>query len=178
MMTGKLQPSMAERLSELWAVLHRQASITLVDCEIHYLTSIALALDDDFLSHLLLKKLRLAKVVQPDGVPADIVRMNSYVEFTFGDEGTRFGQLLHPSSSPLPPYGLSIASLSGSGLIGLHAGKGIQWPGEDGKVHELAILRVANCPGLDRFLGLNTGDAAPADPPPREHALSFQGTTS
>lgn len=170
MMSVMLQPSLAEPLAELWAVLHRDAPITLVDCEVHYLTSIALALDDDLLSQLLLKKLRLAQVAQADSVTGSVVRMNSYVEFSLGDQQNLFCQLLHPSSSAMPSYGLSIAGRAGTGLIGLHAGQSIQWPGEDGRMCDLGIVQVANCPGLDRWLGVETGPAARADTRPLQLA--------
>jgi regulator of nucleoside diphosphate kinase len=152
MMPVMLQPSMAEHLSELWAALHRQAPIMVADCEVHYLTSIAVALDDDLLSQLLLKKLRLATICGAASLPANVVRMNSYLEFAFDGDEPRFCQLLHPSSASIPQYGLSIASLAGAGLIGLQSGQRILWPGEDGKMHDLMVAEVANCPGLDRWL--------------------------
>lgn len=154
-MLAMLQPSVAESLSELWAVLHKDAPFTLLDGEVHYLTSLALAADDDMVSYLMLKKLRLAARVSAGALASGVIRMNSYVEFVHGGE-KRFCQLLHPSAPTMPGYGLSIDSLTGVGLIGLRAGQSILWPGADGTLCELRIVRVENCPGLSRWLGTSS----------------------
>ena len=146
-------PAETESLGALWAMLHRTASITLSVSEVHYLTSTALAIDDDIVSQLLLRKLRLAKAVAGD-LPAGLVRMNSYVEFVHGEDERRFCQLLHPTAARALPYGLSIASLAGAGLIGLQARQTVLWPGADGRLRDLEVVHVENCPGLDRWLGV------------------------
>src|SRR5687768_5825961 len=155
-MLSALQPSLAESLCEVWAVLHKDASFRILDSELHYLTSMALGAEDA-ISHLLLKKLRLAETIAgPD--PAGTVTMNSYVEFTFGCEDKRFAQVVHPSTAQIPPYGLSITSLEGAGLIGLVSGQVILWPDDEGRLHDLHVVRTENCPGPDSWLhGQNGG---------------------
>src|SRR3546814_7904533 len=88
----------------------------------------ALAADDDLIAHLLLKKLRIATRATGDDAGRDIVRMNSYVEFSHADGGKRFCQLVHPSAPDMPTYGLGVTSLAGAGLIGLRSGQAILWP--------------------------------------------------
>lgn len=150
MMLAALQPSMTESLTLLWATLHKAAPIAVHDCEVHYLTAMALAADDDRVAHLLLKKLKLARrATDEDG---GIVRMNSYVAFRHGGGEERFCQIVHPSAPDMPAYGLAITSLAGAGLIGLSAGQSILWPGEDDCLGELTVVQVENCPGLSKWL--------------------------
>lgn len=151
-MLAALQPSMAESLTELWAALHKTALITVHDCEVHYLTAMALAVDEDLVAQLLLKKLRIATRATGDDAGHGIVRMNSYVEFSHGDGGKRFCQLVHPSAPDMPTYGLGVTSLAGAGLIGLRSGQAILWPDADGLLSELSIVHVENCPGLSKWL--------------------------
>ena len=151
----------APGLADSWASGHRHVPLTLLACDVHYLRSIALAVDDDLVSHLLLKKLRLATVATADAMPADVVRMNSYVDYSIDGGETRFCQLLHPSSSSIPGYGLSIASLAGAGLVGLRAGQTIMWPDADGTMRCLSVSKVATCSGLDRWLAADPASPAP-----------------
>ena len=57
------QPALAENLSGIWSALHPNLELTISEDEVHYLTSMALGSDDDLVSHLLLKKLQIARTV-------------------------------------------------------------------------------------------------------------------
>jgi regulator of nucleoside diphosphate kinase len=151
-MLAMCQSLTAESLPELWAALHRTTALVVLDCEVHYLTATALAADDDLVAQLLLKKLRIARTKSADDLPADIVRMNSFVEFAHGGGSKRFCQLVHPSASATPSYGLSVTSLAGAGLIGLRAGQSILWPNAESHLSDLKIVHVENCPGISRWL--------------------------
>ena len=151
-MLAALQPSVAESLTDLWAALHKRVPITVYDCEVHYLTAMALAADDDLVAHLLLKKLRIAARAAGDDCDRGLVRMNSYVEFSHGGGGKRFCQLVHPSAPDMPAHGIGVTNLAGAGLIGLRSGQAILWPDVDGTLSELSILHVENCPGLGKWL--------------------------
>lgn len=154
MLSSNLQPSLAESLCEVWAVLHKGVDFHVLDSELHYLTSMAMTADDDTVSHLLLKKLRIARPAPGGTLPPGTVTMNSYVEFTFGAATDRhFCQLVHPSTAHMPSYGMSITSLAGAGLIGLSSGQGILWPNEEGRLRDLHVVHAENCPGLDSWLG-------------------------
>ena len=153
MMSGPaLEPCVAESLGGLWSTLHRDAPLAVRESELHYLKMLAFASDDDLLSHLLLRKLRLAQVVDAGTEPASLVVMNAFLEFRRDGGDKRFGQLVHPSARPAP-YTISILSLLGAGLIGLRAGQTILWPDDEGGLRDLEVLHVENCPGLGQWLG-------------------------
>ena len=146
-----LQMSFAESVGGTWSSLHADADLVISRDEVHYLRTLALSLDDDLVSQLLLKKLRLARILAPADLPAERVRMSSYFELA-AEGGARCShQLVHPSPHS-PAYGLSSASLLGAGVIGLRAGQSILWPDESGELKELSVTQVENCPGLSSWL--------------------------
>ncbi|MDT9600837.1 hypothetical protein [Sphingosinicella rhizophila] len=146
------EQSLAENLSGIWSALHKDVNLTISKNEVHYLTTMALACNDDLVSHLLLKKLRLANVREPAAVEEATVMMNSFVEFAIDGGTKRFCKLVHPS--PLSPsYGLSVTTLEGAGTIGMRSGQTILWPSQSGSLHDLQVLHVENCPGLGAWLG-------------------------
>ncbi|MFC7499020.1 hypothetical protein ACFQRC_07270 [Enterovirga sp. GCM10030262] len=151
-MLAALQPRTAENLTDLWAALQRTALIVVHDCEVHYLTAMALAADDDLAAHLLLKKLRIAHKATGSDFDRGIARMNSYVEFSHGDADERFCQIVHPSAPNRPSYGMGVTSLVGAGLIGLRSGQSILWPGEDGLLSNLHVVHVENGAGVGKWL--------------------------
>jgi len=140
------QPALAQSLSRIWSVIHAEARFSIRESEIHYLTGIALGLDDDVLAHMLLKKLKMAAVEKAVALPG-VVTMNSFVEFTFAGPEKRFGQLVHPSSAN-GSYALSVASREGAGILGMHRGQTILWPNKDRTLADLQVLSVEQCPAL------------------------------
>lgn len=136
------QPSFAESFSADWQSLHAEAPFTISAGQVHYLATLAVSLDDDMVALLLLKKLKLARVVEPADLPATTVGMNSYVQYSFAGEPA-FGQLVHPSVHA-PDYGTSVGSLLGAGLIGLEAGQTIEWPDSNFGLRKLHVLHVGN----------------------------------
>lgn len=130
-------------IARRWASINRDARITLHDSEIHYLTAMALAADDDLAAYLLLAKLRMAARVSNDG-PLDVVRMNSLVEFEFGGSEKRVARLVHPSATQQSSNAVPVTSIAGAGLIGLGAGQAVSWPDASGSLRPLKILRVAD----------------------------------
>lgn len=137
--------TLAENLSGIWSALHRGVALTISEDEVHYLRSVALACDDDLVSHLLLRKLQVADIVAESALDADIVAMNSFVEYAVDGGPGRFGRLVHPSSLA-PSYGLSVASLEGAGLIGMRSGQTILWPNLLGSLRGLQVLKVERHP--------------------------------
>ena len=132
----------SEQLSARWARLHRHVAFAFSASEAHYLRSAALALDDDLLALLLLKKLRIAAERQPSGLHG-VVTMNSLVGFRFGG-GSGIGRLVHPSC--FEPGSLSIASQVGAGLAGMRTGQTILWPDADGELRPLSVDTVERVP--------------------------------
>ena len=151
-----LKLSFAESVGEIWSALHRDTDLAVSRDEVHYLRSLALALDDDLVSNLLLKKLRLARILPPADLPANTVRMTSFLELADERGGKCVRQLVHPAPDG-PAYGLSVASLLGAGVIGLRAGHSILWPDEEGELRDLRVFRVDNEPGRSRWLGSAQG---------------------
>lgn len=143
---------LAESLSAVWSALHRGTELVIQEKEVHLLKLLALAADDELVSHLLLRKLRIARIASEAAVPNSLVSMNSFCQFSLDGGQVRFCQLVRPSPYA-PNYGLSILSLTGAGLLGLHAGQTILWPTEAGELRDLHVARVENCPGLSEWLG-------------------------
>lgn len=139
---GKDGRSSAEGLSGTWAVLHNDAKFLIRESELHCLRSIALGASDDLVSHLLLKKLRLARIVRDSISPLSLVSMNSRVDFSLGGQPVRSCRLVHPSALG-PKDAVGIDSLEGAGLIGLEAGQTILWPDhEGGDLRPLNVIAV------------------------------------
>lgn len=143
---------LAESLGAVWAALHRDTEFIIQEDHIHYLKMLALTADDERVSHLLLRKLQVARIAKGTRIPDSLVTLNSYCEFSFEGGRKRFCQLVHPSPHA-PNYGLSLLSLTGAGLLGLRAGQSILWPNESGTLGDLNVGLVENCPGLSDWLG-------------------------
>lgn len=146
------QPGLAECLSAIWSALHDDVELTISDSEVHYLRTVALACEEDLVSHLLLKKLRIANTVPESVVDEGIVVMNSFVEYVFDGGPRRFCQLVHPSQSA-PSYGLAAGSLAGAGIVGMRSGQTILWPSERGTLCDLQVTHVENRRGLGDWPG-------------------------
>lgn len=132
----------AEIYSTAWASMNAGIELAVAEDEVPYLKAIALGMDDDLASLLLLKKLRLAKRV--DGPrPADVVGVNSFVEFRFGGGPRSFCQLLHPTVCNTS-FAIRVDSRLGAGLVGLRPQQELLWPDESGCVRELHVIAVTN----------------------------------
>jgi hypothetical protein len=135
--------SPAEIYCSAWAKMNEGVRFSVREDEVFYLTTMAMSIDDDLTSLLLLKKIKLAeKLAGADDEP-DVVGMNSYVEFRFGAGNRRFCQLVHPSMCS-SSFALSIGSRLGAGVVGLTAGAELLWPDEDGSPRELHVIAVNN----------------------------------
>lgn len=151
-MHALLEPGLADSLGGIWAALHKDVDIRISDSEVHYLRAVALMLDDDATSALLLRKLKLAACVEDRRMPPATVRMNSFLEYSFDHGPRRFCQLVHDSEHA-PAYGLRVTDRLGAGVIGLRSGQIILWPDDEGRLCELAVLQVENCPGITEWIG-------------------------
>lgn len=124
-----------------WARMNAEVRIAVREDRLHYLKSIAMSMDDDLASLLLLKKLKLAEKLDAASSVPGLVELNSYVEFRFGSGNRRFCRLLHPTVCR-SSFDLSIASRLGAGVVGLRTGEVLLWPDEDGCPRELHIIAV------------------------------------
>ena len=143
------QPLPAETLSALWFRLHSEERFGVRASETYYLKTLAVSLDDDLTSLLLLKKLKLANEYLPSQLPSDVVALNSVVEFRIARGPTRLGQLIYPSSCG-PELAIDVNSRLGLGLLGLCSGQAILWPDEHEILRELEVLRVDSSSGRNR----------------------------
>ena len=92
---------------------------------------------------LLLDELERAQVRPDHRVPADVVGMNSTVEFVDEAHGqSRTVQLVYPAEADISAGRISVLTPIGAGLIGLAAGQSILWPDRDGNKRALKVLRV------------------------------------
>lgn len=139
-----------ETLSAIWAQLHAGERFAVRRNESHYLRALAVSLDDDVASLLLLKKLKLARELDAAALPRGLVVLNSIVEFTFSGD-RQVCQLVH-SSAGRGSFWVGADSRLGTGLIGLRSGQAILWPDEQESLKELHVARVENCPGMGDWL--------------------------
>ena len=134
-------PLPAETLSAMWFNLHSDERFGVRSNEVHYFNSLAVALDDDLASLLLLKKLKLAREYCSGTMPRDIVSLNrSFVFAIEGGESHR-GRLVHGTSLQQPDA-IPTSSRVGIGLLGLRPGQRILWPDEHDRMRGLEVLRV------------------------------------
>ncbi|MGR4066813.1 nucleoside diphosphate kinase regulator [Halomonas sp. LR3S48] len=88
---------------------------------------------DRFVADCLEEELERGEVIDPEEIPADVVSMNSQVQFT---DLTRNRQmirtLVYPHALAATEDGISVMAPIGAGLIGLRIGDEIDWPLPDG----------------------------------------------
>lgn len=133
------QPTSAEVYCAAWVAINEGVDFAIRENEVHYLRAMALSMDDDLASLLLLKKLNLAEKVDQARDHSGIVSMNSCVEFRFGSGHRQFRRIIHPSVCR-DGYALSVASRLGAGLIGVRAGQSLLWPDEEGCLRDLHVI--------------------------------------
>jgi regulator of nucleoside diphosphate kinase len=99
------------------------------------------------LSKQLVDEIERAKL-HPDGkLPANVVALGSEVEFVDDSNGTRRKvRLVMPSEADIEAGRISILTPVGAGLIGMSAGREIDWPCPDGRPRKLKILQVTQKP--------------------------------
>ena len=93
---------------------------------------------------LLLDELQRARVRPDHRMPADVIGMNSEVEFVDEAHGrARTVKLVYPTEADIGAGKVSILTPVGAGLIGLSTGQSILWPDRGGQKRALRIVRVA-----------------------------------
>lgn len=142
----------AEQLSANWARVHESERFAFSPSETQYLRTLAMALDDDLVALLLLKKLRMA-TERPSDRPRNVAAMNSLVTFTFGG-AERVGRLTHPSCCRTGS--VSVASRVGAGLVGMSSGQTVLWPDEREALRPLRVDAV-ECPSPQKSRHLQEG---------------------
>jgi regulator of nucleoside diphosphate kinase len=90
----------------------------------------------------LLAEMDRAKVVATAKLPADVVRMGSFVTFDSDSAQHRRVQLVYPGEADIEQGRISVLTPIGAALIGLTAGQSIAWTARDGKRHVLTVTAV------------------------------------
>lgn len=88
-----------------------------------------------------------ADVVAPEEIPANVVTMNSTVEFSIVETGQSFClTLVYPRDLDGSADKLSILAPVGSALLGLSVGDELAWPGPGGKAMTVQVQRIVYQP--------------------------------
>lgn len=92
---------------------------------------------------MLLEEIERAELHEPDTMPADAVRLGSWISFMDERAGTvRNVELVLPVDADIAQGRISILTPVGAALYGLRAGDAIDWPDIDGKVRRIKIVEV------------------------------------
>lgn len=94
------------------------------------------------LAEELLAEMERARVVKSAKVPADVVRMNSEVEFETDDGQRRRVTLVYPGEADISSGRVSILTPIGTALIGLSTGQSFTWTARDGREQRLTVRSV------------------------------------
>jgi regulator of nucleoside diphosphate kinase len=96
-------------------------------------------------ARLLAEELERAVVVDPRRTRRGFVRLGSSVSYLDHASGqNRTVTLVLPHEADIDQGRLSVTAPAGAALIGLSAGDVFSWRVDDGRVHELTVLSVAD----------------------------------
>jgi regulator of nucleoside diphosphate kinase len=119
--------------------------ITLIDSEADALADLAHASlgRSSLAAGLLLQEIYRASTAAPADMPADVVTMQSQVEFIDETSGeTHSVELVYPRNADMEQHRLSVLTPVGAGLIGMRCGDSIDWPNRLGAYRRLRIVKV------------------------------------
>ena len=92
---------------------------------------------------LLLQEIYRASTAALADMPADVVTMQSHVEFVDEASGeTHAVELVYPRNADMEQHRLSVLTPVGAGLIGMRCGDSIDWPNRLGACRRLRIVKV------------------------------------
>lgn len=104
------------------------------------------------IAELLEEELTRASIVPDEGLPSDVVAMNSKVRFKDLYSGKESDiTLVYPHEANIDEGKISILTPIGSALIGLKVGQTIRWPFPNGFEKKIQVLEVTNSPILGEF---------------------------
>lgn len=84
----------------------------------------------------LLHELRRATLCEPDGVPDDVIALDTFVTYRIAGEGKREKRMLiHPDDRMWPPAEVSVLTPVGLSLLGLRVGDRMPLLGSDESLH-------------------------------------------
>lgn len=83
-----------------------------------------------------------ARVLPEPKMPADVVRMGSFVTYRADDGEEREVELVYPGRADIDAGRISILTPIGTALIGLRVGQSISWSNRTGRRRTLTALAV------------------------------------
>lgn len=93
------------------------------------------------------EELGRARVVESKDIPADVVTMNSRVQFEDVKSGERLeATLVYPNNADVGANRISVLAPVGSALLGLAVGQSIVWPLPGGGDRHLRVIGVTYQP--------------------------------
>ncbi len=123
-------------MSKLPPIVMTRLDIQRLDAVLHVSDAPAEALDS------LESEMSRARVVEPTRVPAQVVTMNSRVRFRDDITGREMSlRLVYPEDAGQPGT-LSVLAPAGTALLGMQAGKSIDWKTASGKPIRLTVIEV------------------------------------
>ncbi len=131
-------------MTQLNQKTHRKPKIVVGEIDHERLTGLATTALERIpeVAEELLAEMDRAKVVAPAKLPADVVRMGSFVTFDSDSAQHRRVQLVYPGEADIEQGRISVLTPIGAALIGLAAGQSIAWTARDGKKHVLTVTAV------------------------------------
>ncbi|KWT65518.1 Regulator of nucleoside diphosphate kinase [Hyphomicrobium sulfonivorans] len=93
-------------------------------------------------AEVLLAEMDRAEVVAASTIPANVVQMQSTVNYRSDAGEERRVTLVYPAEADIAQGRISIMTPIGSALIGLSTGQSIAWTTRDGQRHELTVVSV------------------------------------
>lgn len=131
-------------MTQLNQKTHRKPKIVVGEIDHERLTGLATAAIERIpeVAEELLAEMDRAKIVAPAKLPADVVRMGSFVTFDSDSAQHRRVQLVYPGEADIEQGRISVLTPIGAALIGLAAGQSIAWTARDGKKHVLTVTAV------------------------------------
>ena len=124
---------------------YEKPEIHLSEADYDHIAALALRLEsrNPELSALILDEIERARLWPIDRLPGDVVALGSEVEFFDDSNGTsRKVSLVLPHDADIEAGRVSVMTPVGAGLIGMAAGREIDWPCPDGRPRKLRIIRV------------------------------------
>ena len=91
----------------------------------------------------LLVELERADVIPEKDMPANIVRMNSRVEFEIDGANRRGVEIVYPRDADIDAGRISVLTPIGTALFGLSPGQMMMMRGNDGRPHKVSVISVA-----------------------------------
>ncbi len=123
----------------------RRPRIRLTEAEADLLSELAMQVElhNPAVAAMLIEEVDRAQIYESGGLPADVIRLGSIVEYLDENSGQRRRvSIVLPANADIEAGRISILTPTGVGLIGLSAGQSIDWPDRLGHSHRLKVLSV------------------------------------